>query len=85
MFFNATGQSQAPICLKCRRAGSLRLHARLPEADGFPEVQCLECSVCGEVVVLERFTQPEAGEHGPTLSPRGLAGDPAGAGRAALR
>ncbi len=53
--FNATGQSQSPTCPRCR-TGSLRLHATLPEADGLPEVQCLECRACGEVVVVERFT-----------------------------
>jgi hypothetical protein len=46
-------QSQIPMCPKCRRLASLRLRARLPEADGFPEVQCLECRACGDVVVVE--------------------------------
>ena len=46
--------SQSPICPKCRRLASLRLRKRLPEADGFPEVQCLECGGCGEVMVVER-------------------------------
>jgi RNase P subunit RPR2 len=52
--FNATVLSQSPMCPKCRRLASLRLRARLREADGFPEVQCLECGGCGEVVVVER-------------------------------
>jgi hypothetical protein len=51
--FNATGLSQAPICPKCRRVNSLELRAGLPEADGFPQVHCLECSSCGEVLVVE--------------------------------
>ena len=52
--FSATVLSQSPICPKCRRLASLRLRERLREADGFPEVQCLECGNCGEVVVVER-------------------------------
>jgi hypothetical protein len=52
--FNATGRSQNLTCQRCRRPASLRLHATLPEADGFPEVQCLECWACGEVVIIER-------------------------------
>lgn len=52
--FSATVLSQSPICPKCRRLASLRLRERLREADGFPEVQCLECGACGEVVVVER-------------------------------
>jgi predicted RNA-binding Zn-ribbon protein involved in translation (DUF1610 family) len=47
--------SQDFTCPKCQYA-SLRLHARLPEADGLPEVQCLECPACGEVMVVERLT-----------------------------
>lgn len=46
--------NQSPICPKCRRLASLRLRERLREAGGFPEVQCLECGACGEVVVVER-------------------------------
>jgi hypothetical protein len=49
-----TVASQDFTCPKCH--ANLRLHARLPEADGFPEVQCLECLACGEVVVVERVT-----------------------------
>lgn len=52
--FNTTGRSQNLTCPRCRRPASLRLHATLPEADGFPEVQCLECWACGEVVIIER-------------------------------
>jgi hypothetical protein len=52
--FSITVLSQSPICPKCRRPASLRLRARLLEADGFPEVQCLECWACGDVVVVER-------------------------------
>ena len=52
--FNTTGQSQNLTCPRCRHPASLRLHATLPEADGFPEVQCLECWACGEVVIIER-------------------------------
>ena len=52
--FSATVLSQSSICPKCRRLASLRLRERLREADGFPEVQCLECGACGEVVVVER-------------------------------
>jgi DNA-directed RNA polymerase subunit M/transcription elongation factor TFIIS len=48
-----TVASQDFTCPKCQHA-SLRLHARLPEADGLPEVKCLECPACGEVVVVER-------------------------------
>ena len=50
MMFSATVLSRSPICPKCRRLASLRLR----EADGFPEVQCLECGACGEVMVVER-------------------------------
>jgi len=49
-----TVASQDFTCPKCH--ASLRLHARLPEADGLPEVQCLECLACGEVVVVKRVT-----------------------------
>ena len=52
--YGATVLSQSPICPKCRRLASLRLRERLREADGFPEVQCLECEACGEVLVVER-------------------------------
>jgi hypothetical protein len=52
--FDAIGQSQTPICPRCRRPGSLRLRARLQEADRFPEIQCLECWACSEVVILDR-------------------------------
>lgn len=48
--------SKHPTCPKCRSAANLRLHARLPETDELPEVQCLECLACGEVVVVERVT-----------------------------
>jgi len=51
--FNATGVSQSPICPKCRRVNSLQHRAGLRETDGFPQIQCLECSTCGEVVVVE--------------------------------
>lgn len=51
---NPTGPSQSPMCPRCRCLGSFRLHARLPESDGFPEVQCLECIACGEVMLVER-------------------------------
>ena len=54
VMFSATVLSQSPICPKCRRLASLRLRERLREADGFPEVQCLECGACGEVVLVER-------------------------------
>jgi len=47
--------SQDFTCPKCGQS-SFRLHAQLPEVDGLPEVQCLECSFCGEVVVVERVT-----------------------------
>lgn len=52
--FSVNVLSQSPICPKCRRQASLRLRASLQEADGFPEVQCLECGACGEVVLVER-------------------------------
>jgi hypothetical protein len=52
--FCATGPSRSPMCPRCRCLGSLRLRANLPETDGFPQVQCLECCACGEVVVVER-------------------------------
>jgi hypothetical protein len=51
--FSATVLSQSPICPKCRRLASLQLREMLREADGFPEVQCLVCGACGEVVVVE--------------------------------
>ncbi len=54
MMLNATSQSKGPTCPKCRCPASLRLRARLREADGFPEVQCFECWACGEVLVVER-------------------------------
>jgi hypothetical protein len=43
-----------PACPRCGNAETLRLHATLPEADDFPEVQCFECRSCGEVLVIER-------------------------------
>jgi hypothetical protein len=46
--------SQNPICPKCQRLASLRVRASLPEGEGFPKVECLECWGCGEVVVVER-------------------------------
>jgi hypothetical protein len=52
--FKVTGPSRNPICPKCRRLASLTLRASLPEMDGFPQVQCLECSACREVVLVER-------------------------------
>jgi hypothetical protein len=52
--FSPTDLSQSPKCPKCRCLASLRLRASLPERDGFPEVQCLECSACGEVILVER-------------------------------
>jgi len=52
--FNVNDLSLSPICPKCRRLASLRLRASLPEMDGFPQVQCLECFVCGEVLLVER-------------------------------
>jgi hypothetical protein len=52
--FNVTGLSLSPICPRCRRLASLRLRASLPEMDGFPQVQCLECSACREVMLVER-------------------------------
>lgn len=52
--FSVNGLSQTPICPKCRCLASLRLRAKLRQADGFPEIQCLECGACGEVVVVER-------------------------------
>jgi hypothetical protein len=52
--FNVTGLSLSPICPRCRRLASLRLRASLPEMDGFPQVQCLECFACGEVLLVER-------------------------------
>ena len=51
--FDTICLSQSPICPKCRCVNSLRLRASLPEVDGFPEVQCLECSDCGEVLLVE--------------------------------
>lgn len=51
--FNSTGLSQNPICPKCQRPASLRLRASLPETDGFPQMECLECLGCGEVVLVE--------------------------------
>jgi Na+-translocating ferredoxin:NAD+ oxidoreductase RNF subunit RnfB len=61
VMFIENGQSQSPTCPKCQHA--LRLHARLAQADGFPEVRCLECTGCGEVVIVEQFLatpQPQA-------------------------
>jgi hypothetical protein len=52
--FNVTGLSSSPICPKCRRQASLRLSASLSETDGFPRLECLECSACGEVLLVER-------------------------------
>jgi len=51
---DATGLNEIPICPRCRRLASLRLRASLREKDGFPKVECLECSACGEVLLVER-------------------------------
>jgi hypothetical protein len=48
-----TGQSRSLSCPRCRRPASLRLRSKLQEADRFPEVHCLECWACGEVVIVE--------------------------------
>lgn len=52
--FGPTNLSQSPMCPRCRCLASLRLRACLPESDGFPQVQCLECCSCGEVMLVER-------------------------------
>jgi hypothetical protein len=52
--FSPTDLSLSPMCPRCRRLASLRLRASLPERDGFPQVQCLECCACGEVMIVER-------------------------------
>ena len=49
-----TQLNQSPMCPKCKCLASLRLRARLLESDGFPEVQCLECGACGEVMLVEQ-------------------------------
>jgi hypothetical protein len=51
---SSTDLRQSPMCPKCRCLASLRLRASLPESDGFPQVQCLECSSCGNVMLVER-------------------------------
>ena len=51
---DATGPNEIPICPRCQRLASLRLRASLQEKDGFPKVECLECSACGEVLLVER-------------------------------
>ncbi len=52
--FSATSRGESPTCPKCQEVAGLALHARLPEADGFPEIECFECRTCGEVVLVER-------------------------------
>ena len=52
--FSPSDLSQSPMCPKCRCLASLRLRASLPESDGFPQVECLECSSCGDVMLVER-------------------------------
>ena len=52
--FSPTELNQTPMCPRCRRLASLQLRASLPECDGFPQVQCLECRACGEVMLVER-------------------------------
>jgi hypothetical protein len=47
------GLNEIPICPRCRCLASLQLRASLQEKDGFPKVECLECSVCGEVLLVE--------------------------------
>lgn len=54
MAFKGVSQSQDALCPRCRHGDSLRLHAQLAEADGYPEVQCFECMACGEVVIVQR-------------------------------
>ena len=51
--FSPTDLNQA-MCPRCRCLASLQLRASLPERDGFPQVQCLECGACGEVMLVER-------------------------------
>ncbi len=41
------------ICPKCRGLTTLRLRRSLPEVDGLPQVECLECSGCHEVLLVE--------------------------------
>jgi hypothetical protein len=53
VMFLEPGPSHTPACPKCQR--DLRLHARLPQADGFPELRCLECTGCGEAIIVEQF------------------------------
>lgn len=52
--FNPSSPNRNPTCPRCGSPASLRLRASLPEADGFPQVECLECYACGEVVLVER-------------------------------
>ena len=43
-------------CQNCGPSSNLRLHAHFPEVDELPELRCLECVACGEVVLVERVT-----------------------------
>jgi hypothetical protein len=51
--FSPTDLNQSLMCPRCRCPASLQLRASLPERDGFPQVQCLECSACGDVTLVE--------------------------------
>ena len=48
-------RDQDLTCQNCGPSSSLRLHAHFPE-DELPELRCLECVTCGEVVLVERVT-----------------------------
>ena len=49
-------RDQDLTCQNCGPSSSLRLHAHFPEVDELPELRCLECVACGEVVLVERVT-----------------------------
>jgi len=49
-------RDQDLTCQNCGPSSNLRLHAHFPEVDELPELRCLECVACGEVVLVERVT-----------------------------
>jgi hypothetical protein len=51
-----TMRDQDLTCQNCGPSSSLRLHAQFPEVNDLPELRCLECVTCGEVVLVERVT-----------------------------
>jgi hypothetical protein len=52
----ASKRANAEARFHLSESSNLRLQARLLEVEGLPEVQCLECVACGEVVLVERVT-----------------------------